>query len=370
MPGWRTQRVSHLGAQLGQDLHHAGREQPLQVIGHRQRRQRRELGRLEDHGVAGHQRRGQLGRGEHQRVVERDDPGHDAERLVHGVVQPSRGFRHGPAAHLERQADQVPDLAGGQADVVAHLMQRAAVVQRVEPGQFLATLGNRIGEGQQRGRAHLGLGHPLRGQPGSAASQSSSPPAGRSSVCHLEGSVIMFGDANDADESRFFGDGHHESESGATTATAAIPAIQPLLDQPLASHRRDIREPPAFELLILDIPVYGRNVAGVRRRQPELDHTVGQRACWRLQDCHVPPPIRPPVALALSLRAGYDRASWRATPRPPGVNKSSRCGPAWVQREPHNSRTRSADARKSKPALDSGATPPEPADARMALKGD
>ena len=43
-------------------------------------------------------------------------------------------------------------------------MQRAAVVQRVQPGQFLATLGNRIGEGQQRCRAHLGLGLPPDGR--------------------------------------------------------------------------------------------------------------------------------------------------------------------------------------------------------------
>jgi hypothetical protein len=85
--------------------------------------------------------------------------------------------------------------------------------------------------------AHTGLlGHPLRGQPGSAAGQSSSPPAGRSSVSHLEGSVITFGDANDADEPRFFGDGHHEGEGGAT-ATAAVPAIQPVLEQLLASGR-------------------------------------------------------------------------------------------------------------------------------------
>src|SRR5215813_3569020 len=69
--------------------------------------------------------------------------------------------------------------------------------------------------------ANTGLpGHPLRSQPGSAASQSSPPPVRGRSVSHLKGSVITLGDAYDPDESRFAGDGHHESESGAITAAA------------------------------------------------------------------------------------------------------------------------------------------------------
>jgi len=96
-------------------------------------------------------------------MIERDDPGGHAERLVHGVVQPAGRFRHGPAAHLERQARHVPDLADGEPDVVPHLVQRAAVVERVEPRQLLAARFDRVGEGEQRGRALLGLGRPPAG---------------------------------------------------------------------------------------------------------------------------------------------------------------------------------------------------------------
>ena len=87
-----------------------------------------------------------------------------AERLAHRVMQAVRRLRHGPAADLERQPGHVPDLAGGQADVVAHLVQRAAVVERVEPGEFVTAFGHRVGEGQQRGRAQLGLGRPPAGR--------------------------------------------------------------------------------------------------------------------------------------------------------------------------------------------------------------
>jgi predicted small secreted protein len=73
MPGWSTIACAGV-AGAGDDVDDAGRQVGLLAdLGEEQRGQRRGLGRLEDHGVAAGQRRGDLPREHQQREVPRDD---------------------------------------------------------------------------------------------------------------------------------------------------------------------------------------------------------------------------------------------------------------------------------------------------------
>jgi hypothetical protein len=84
---------------------------------------------LERHGVAGQQRRGDAGGGEHERMVERDEPAHDAERIAQREVQGvGRGRGQRLAAELQSQPGEVPQLPGGHQVVVAHHGDGTAVV--------------------------------------------------------------------------------------------------------------------------------------------------------------------------------------------------------------------------------------------------
>jgi hypothetical protein len=87
-------------------------------------------------------------------MVERDEPSHDAERIPQGEVERIvlRG-RQCLAAELERQPGEVAQLVGGHQVVVAHHGDGAAVVQRVEPGQFLAVGQHDVGQGREGGGA-------------------------------------------------------------------------------------------------------------------------------------------------------------------------------------------------------------------------
>jgi hypothetical protein len=95
------QRVAGLGAVAGDDLDEPGGQDRVDQLLQPQRGQRRVLGRLEDHRVAGDQRRAEPPGREHQRVVERDDPADHAERLGQRVVEALEAGRDGVAAQLE-----------------------------------------------------------------------------------------------------------------------------------------------------------------------------------------------------------------------------------------------------------------------------
>ena len=160
------QRVPDLGAEAGQDLHHARREQPLQVLGHRQRRQRGELGRLEYHAVAGQQRRGDLGAGEHQRVVERDDPGGHAERLAARCSAAGRGFPawSGRGTSSARPARYLIWLVASPMSLRISCSGLPLSSESSRASSSPRSL-DRVGEGEQRGRPQLGLGRPPAGAP-------------------------------------------------------------------------------------------------------------------------------------------------------------------------------------------------------------
>jgi hypothetical protein len=62
----------------------------------------------------------------------------------------------------------------------------------------------------------------------------------------------MLGHANDAHKTRLIGDRHYKGR--AIAALAARPAIQPVCDELLGGYERDLWQPAAVKLIILDIP--------------------------------------------------------------------------------------------------------------------
>ena len=135
------QSGADVGAEAGDDVDDAGRESGLLDQLHElERRRRRELRRLDHHGVAGSQRRRQLPRHQQQRRVPRNDGRDDAKRLVAGVVE---------RVGLVGRKDGTFDLVGEAAVVVvplrhvrrlrAHLGEQLAVVADLDLGQRAPT---------------------------------------------------------------------------------------------------------------------------------------------------------------------------------------------------------------------------------------
>ena len=120
-----------------------------------QRRQRRLLGRLEDDGVAAGERRRELPRRHHQRVVPRRDRADDADRIapdhrgMAGQVLARRRAMHG-AHRAGEEAEAVDDR---RHLVVQHADARLAAVQRLERGERLGLAFDGVGELQQQRRA-------------------------------------------------------------------------------------------------------------------------------------------------------------------------------------------------------------------------
>ena len=139
------ERVARLLAVAGDHVQHAGREHLAGELGEAQRRGRGVLGRLDDDRVAGDQRRDGLAGGEHQRMVEGNDPPDDAERLHQRVVHAPEVSGDRLAAQLERQAGEIAQLAGRLLRVAAHLANRAAVLDHIEQGELLRVLQDRLG---------------------------------------------------------------------------------------------------------------------------------------------------------------------------------------------------------------------------------
>ncbi len=131
--GWLDERLPG-AARAGDDVDDAGRQVGLLAdLGEEQRGQRRGLGRLEHDGVAARERRGDLPGQHQQREVPRDHLPGDAERLR---VGPEAGVLElvGPAGVVEevRRDDRDVD--------VARLLDRLAVVERLEDGELAAAL--------------------------------------------------------------------------------------------------------------------------------------------------------------------------------------------------------------------------------------
>ena len=102
-------------------------------LGDPERAQRRQLGRLEDHGVAGGERRAHLPAAEHEREVPRHDLADDAERLAEHVVQETRLDRDHVALDLVGHAAEVAERRRGPHDVeVAAVADRVARVERLD----------------------------------------------------------------------------------------------------------------------------------------------------------------------------------------------------------------------------------------------
>ena len=160
MPGWFKQRPAHLLAEAGQEVEHAGRQELLADLGHQQHAERRILGRLHDHGVAGAQRRRDLERGQHDRRVPRDDGADHAQRLAAGVGQHMLAERDGLALELAAQPAEVAEDVGGHVGLAARLgAQSVAGLERDRARDLLGAGLQGLGDLEQRlaalARRHL-----------------------------------------------------------------------------------------------------------------------------------------------------------------------------------------------------------------------
>ena len=135
--GCAHQRLAGLLAGAGDDAHHAGR-QHLEGRGQLERRERRLVGRLDDHRVAGRQRRRHLPRHEQQRIVERHDRRHHAERLLDREVDlVLEARRDGVAARVAPDLGVVVEAGGRPLDLVEVLDHRLAALERHELGELV-----------------------------------------------------------------------------------------------------------------------------------------------------------------------------------------------------------------------------------------
>ncbi len=131
---------THDRALAGEDVDDALGDARLErELAEPQRRQRRQLCRLENDGVAARQRRSELPRRDVEREVPRDDQPDDAERLAECQVD--------AACDRDRLADVLVDCArvvvedlGDHPDLAARSGDRLAHVARLEPRELLAVL--------------------------------------------------------------------------------------------------------------------------------------------------------------------------------------------------------------------------------------
>jgi ParB family chromosome partitioning protein len=168
-PGWL---IAGLAAEARHDVDHARREAGLvEQVAQVQRRQRRLLGRFQDHRVAGGQCRRQLHHRHEQREVPRHDLADDADRLAQRVGQERPAHRHRLAAQLGRPAGVVAQRLHGQRQVhLAGVAKRLAGVVGLERGERGGVLLDEVGEAVQQALAirgpHAGPGVRLEGRAG------------------------------------------------------------------------------------------------------------------------------------------------------------------------------------------------------------
>ena len=157
--------LAALAARAGDDLDDALRQPGLErQLGEAQRRQRRELGRLEDDRVARRERRAHLPRGDRQREVPGRDEPDDAERLADGEPEPA-GDRDRVAQQPLGRRRVVAEGVGHHPHLAARVADRLAGVARLEHRELLVVLGD-------------GVGQPVQ-QPGAVARRDRAPAPGR-----------------------------------------------------------------------------------------------------------------------------------------------------------------------------------------------
>ena len=142
----RGEVVAYLSAGTGDHLHHASRQaHVIEDPRHLQAGERRYAGRLEDHHVAGGQRRSELpGRHEHGEVPGRDAGG-DAYRLAHDHAQAVARHLQRLTVLLHGEPSIVIEGVGGVVHVDQRVRQRLAHLARLQDGQLLGALADLVG---------------------------------------------------------------------------------------------------------------------------------------------------------------------------------------------------------------------------------
>ena len=163
-------------AEAGHDVDGAARKQVATDLGQDAGRERALLRRLEDHRIAGHQRRRQRVGGELDRMIERNDPPDQSVRLAQGEMQVRGARRDRLAFDLEAEARVVVERIAGRGHVAAHLGDGVAGIDDLDLEQFVGAGADRLGETTQpRWRARAATAPPSRAPP----SAPTRPPAPR-----------------------------------------------------------------------------------------------------------------------------------------------------------------------------------------------
>ena len=117
-------------------VEHPGWEHVGQQFHQTQGRQRRLLGWLDHHRVAGGQRRRDFAGREHEGMVEGVNAGDHAQGLAPGVVQRAIASGDGLALDLQHQARKVLELGGGNLRIKQHGLDGVATVGGIEQRQI------------------------------------------------------------------------------------------------------------------------------------------------------------------------------------------------------------------------------------------
>ena len=140
----------------------SGRPASLKISAHRRRRERGELGGLEDHGVAGGQRGGELPGLQHERGVPRRDEAGDADRLAVDVVDLRAGHLVGVVGLGDDQVGEEAEVLRGPLRLAQRLGDRQAGVEGLELGEAgvlrLDGVGDRVQDAGAVARLHPGQG--------------------------------------------------------------------------------------------------------------------------------------------------------------------------------------------------------------------
>ncbi|MCY1425506.1 hypothetical protein D9M71_412950 [compost metagenome] len=181
------QRAADALAATADEVQHARRKDLGECRRQRQHRQRRVLGGLEHHGIAGGQRRGDLPRGHHQRVVPWRDGSDHAERVAAHHAGVAGHVFAGELALLAAHGagEEAEHVGGGGHVVLPRQMQRLAAVQGFQAGEGVGAPVDGVGDGEEGGGA-LRRGGPR--------------PAGEGALGGLHGLFDLVGGG--------FGDGH------------------------------------------------------------------------------------------------------------------------------------------------------------------
>ena len=151
--GWVTNRSPTTEPLPGITVKHALGQPGLErQLAEPDRGQRRQLGRLEDDGVAGGQRGREAPAGDRHREVPGHDDADDAERLVEGDVD-AAGHRDLPAEQPLGRAGVVVEAVADVARLPARVAPGVAGVAHLELGELLDVRVDDGGEAAQQRRA-------------------------------------------------------------------------------------------------------------------------------------------------------------------------------------------------------------------------